>query len=557
MRVNLISNNRNTTGLCQDVDLFQGIFSIVFPDAKFSRVHHSAPSVPEADLNVFFEVINAAHFVYAGKNALIPNPEWTYKTWTPYLSQFDFLWCKTQDAVATFGAYTGDRKPVYTGWSSIAKGVSEKKNYHKAIVVTGKNIFRHPQILIDAYQMFEDVSKLPELHIVYDGTRMNVNVPTALFPKIKLYPDTLPQKKYDELLAECGLAICLSGAEGFGHAVNEAASSGCNLLLSDIPAFQELGYDATWVAGERTESDRLDAIMKCKRKDVMVALDTYTGISFKERKEISKRNANAYLDHHNGWIYHMKSVLQTIEIPEFSLSEGMIPEADLPHVSIITPTKDRLKFMEVCAGMVAAQCYPHEKLEWIVVDDGLNTCEDVIRNIPFAKHVIVMQGKTIAEKRNLGVLHASHPILVHFDDDDVYPSNSILVRVSMLLRTPQPGAVFCTTLPSYDITNYVSFYNVPPSNLSQSERVSEATLAYTRAFWNVRQFPDVTIAEGQKFLEGREDQCRELSPLDIIVSLVHPQTTSSRRAPTTEANGCHYGFSEELFTILSEIGASL
>jgi len=52
--------------------------------------------------------------------------------------------------------------------------------------------------------------------------------------------------------------------------------------------------------------------------------------------------------------------------------------------------------------------------------------------------------------------------------------------------------------------------------------------------------------------------CRELSPQDVIVSLIHKQNTSSRKAPPmAEPNGCHYGFSDELFTLVSEIGASL
>ena len=121
------------------------------------------------------------------------------------------------------------------------------------------------------------------------------------------------------------------------------------------------------------------------------------------------------------------------------------------------------------------------------------------------------------------------------------------------------GAVFCTTLPSYDIANYISFVNVPPLHLTQSERVSEATLAFKKSFWEDCNFDDdVKIAEGNTFILGRENMCREISPQEVIVSLVHPRTTSSRRAPTgMEPNGCHYGFTEDLFKMVSTIGESL
>jgi hypothetical protein len=90
-------------------------------------------------------------------------------------------------------------------------------------------------------------------------------------------------------------------------------------------------------------------------------------------------------------------------------------------------------------------------------------------------------------------------------------------------------------------------------------RVSEATLTHTKGFWEAGKFEDaIHIAEGNSFIRGREHKCREISPQDVIVSLVHPRTTSSRKAPAgMESNGCHYGFSEELFTQLSTLGQEL
>jgi hypothetical protein len=90
-----------------------------------------------------------------------------------------------------------------------------------------------------------------------------------------------------------------------------------------------------------------------------------------------------------------------------------------------------------------------------------------------------------------------------------------------------------------------------------ADRVSEATMAFTRTFWEDRKFPDQQIAEGGAFIRGREQMCREISPQDVIVSLVHKKNTSSRKPPQMETNGCHYGFADELFTLVSEIALTL
>ncbi len=561
MRVNLISNNRNQTGLTHDVDILQGIWHHVFENAKFRRIHHSYPECPEAEINVFFEILNPSLFTYAAINIWIPNPEWTYTAWEPYFSQLDQIWCKTQHAVEIFKKYNPNT--VYTGWSSIAKGVPERKNFTKAIVVSGKNTFRHPQIVINSYLLVKEEfrDKLPDLHVVFDNTRMNVHLPDELSKKVKLYPTTLKQKEYDELLAECGLAICVSSAEGFGHAINEAASTGSLLLTSDIPAFREFDYPSTFYVSQNKEipSDRVDKLYNFKGAEILAQIDKYVGLSFKEKKAISNSIADAYVEKHNKWIETMKTKLKEFEdIQEFSLDKTAIPEDELPGVTIITPTRDRPYFMELCAGCVDSQCYPKDKLEWIVIDDGKDTCEDKIKHIPFARHILELPGKSVAYKRNLGAQLAKFPVIVHFDDDDIYPPNSVLFRVSMLMRRNK-GAVFCTVLPSYDISNYISFVNVPPIHLSQAERVSEATMAYTKTFWEEKGFDEeVKIAEGDSFIRGRENQCRELSPQEIIVSLVHPRTTSSRRAPVgMEPNGCHYGLTEDLFKMISTIGEAL
>jgi len=205
------------------------------------------------------------------------------------------------------------------------------------------------------------------------------------------------------------------------------------------------------------------------------------------------------------------------------------------------------------------QSYPEDKLEWVIVDDGDDPIEDTLIGVPNVKYVKCDPGMTISQKRNLAVESAMYDIMVTMDDDDVYPNNSVLQRVAMMLKEPVKQCGFCTTIPCYDITKFSSFMNVPPMTLTMSERVSEATLVFTRQFWNEGKFDEkVHIGEGNAFIRGREQMCRELSPQDVIVSLIHPKNTSSRKTPTLkEPNGCHYGFNEQLFAMVTQIGEEL
>ena len=140
MRINLIGNF-NSKGLVQDANILRGILTHVYGEPQIRKVHHALPECQEAELNIFIEAVNPTLFSYAGKNVWIPNPEWTYKTWIPYISMMDEIWVKTKEAETIFREFSKNVK--YIGWTSIDKVMSEK-NYSKAIVLVGKNIYRNP-----------------------------------------------------------------------------------------------------------------------------------------------------------------------------------------------------------------------------------------------------------------------------------------------------------------------------------------------------------------------------------------------------------------------------
>jgi hypothetical protein len=138
------------------------------------------------------------------------------------------------------------------------------------------------------------------------------------------------------------------------------------------------------------------------------------------------------------------------------------------------------------------------------------------------------------------------------DDDDHYPPGSVAGRVAWL-RGLGVGCVYCSTLPMYDCSRYISAVNVPPLDLSPIERISEASLCFTRAFFAERGFPaPVDVAEGEGFLVDRLAAAAEIPPEGIIVSFIHGANATSRRVPeSSEPNGCHYGFDDEFFTYIT------
>ena len=568
MRINIIGNHRKGTGVSQDVHILHGLLvHTLGQETQIRHIPHYHPQCPEADVNFFVEVINPSLMLWAGKNVWIPNPEWTYKSWESYAQMVDSIWVKTREAEKLFSQWVDSSKVHYIGWTSIDKGMPDKKNYWKAIVPCGKNIWRNPTPILQAYTRIKRTdpslyNSLPELHIVHDPQAIPLApVPEEFAKKIKFHT-TLPESEYDDLLRECGLCICTSAAEGFGHAVNEAMSVGCLLLLSPIDAFRELAEEVLWVSNSKVtpHPQCLGQLEDVDVESVIDSLVVYCTSQFLWKTKRTQIVRSEYEERHKRFVESFTEHLKTFfaGVSEFSLEKTMPPEADLPKVSVITITRDRRAFIPLAKYCMIAQSYPEDKLEWVIVDDGKDQIKDLVSDIPFVKYILVDEPMTIGAKRNLAIEKASHDILVMMDDDDVYPNNSILTRVAHLLATPQKECLLSSVIPCYDIHEKKSFMNVPPMQLGMADRVSEATMCFTRKFWEDRKFPDQQIAEGGAFLRGRESMCREMSPQEIIVSLTHKKTTSSRKPPAgMEQNGCHYGFADELFTLVSEIGDSL
>ena len=113
-------------------------------------------------------------------------------------------------------------------------------------------------------------------------------------------------------------------------------------------------------------------------------------------------------------------------------------ENDCPRVSICTPTFNRRPFFKGLIDSIHAQNYPKDKIEWIIVDDGSDKIEDLVKDIPFVKYFYT-EKMPLGKKRNFMHDQCSfkndNDIVIYFDDDDYYPKERISHAVDKLTST--------------------------------------------------------------------------------------------------------------------------
>uniref|UniRef100_A0A6C0EUJ3 Glycosyltransferase 2-like domain-containing protein n=1 Tax=viral metagenome TaxID=1070528 RepID=A0A6C0EUJ3_9ZZZZ len=211
----------------------------------------------------------------------------------------------------------------------------------------------------------------------------------------------------------------------------------------------------------------------------------------------------------------------------------------LPRVSICTPTFNRRPFFKGLIDSVLAQKYPKDKIEWIIVDDGTDKIEDLLKDIPFVKYISV-EKMTLGRKRNFMHEQCSFKndddIIVYMDDDDYYPVERISHSVEKLTG--------CSALCAGSSEIYIWFntlnkmYRFGPYGPNHS---TAGTFAFKRELLKQTSYEDnALLAEEKHFLKNYTIPFVQLDPLKTILVISHEQNTfDKRRLINPENKQCH------------------
>jgi len=196
----------------------------------------------------------------------------------------------------------------------------------------------------------------------------------------------------------------------------------------------------------------------------------------------------------------------------------------LPFVSVVTPTRNRRRFVPMLLRLFRAQTWAADRLELVVADDGDDPVGDLVADDPRVQYVRSRRRLTIGAKRNLCASVARGEILVHMDDDDWYPADRVASCVTALADTELVGK------------SELWVYHVASARILLYPAVSEGhacagPLAYRRSYWERRHFPDVMTGEEPYFLDEYRAPLRQLpEPAErVALCIAHGENRIGKR----------------------------
>ena len=151
-----------------------------------------------------------------------------------------------------------------------------------------------------------------------------------------------------------------------------------------------------------------------------------------------------------------------------------------PFVSIITPTYNRRKFIPRLISYILKQTYPRERMEWVLLDDGTDSVEDLIAPYKSKLEIQYIRSEeklTIGAKRNRLHAMARGEILVTMDDDDWYSPERVSHAVASLRS--HKGRIAGASRNHLYFTDDGSIWAVGPYGTNHA---TFGTMAYTKKY---------------------------------------------------------------------------
>lgn len=225
----------------------------------------------------------------------------------------------------------------------------------------------------------------------------------------------------------------------------------------------------------------------------------------------------------------------------------------LPHVSLITPTYNRQQFWRNTARMMMKQDYPHELMEWVIIDDSDNgdlrgeeefkhdpAFDIKIRFYKFSSKV------SLAQKRNHLNRQATGKYIINIDDDDYYPPTRVSHAVEILEREGTPLVGSSKMYMYYTRDNTV--YQLGPY---ADNHGTAATMAYTKEYTKTHDYGTGDYAEEGTFSEQWKTPMAQLEPMKTVLAMSHSNNTIEKTMFLEQKNG-QVGQSINLTTLTLE-----
>jgi len=203
----------------------------------------------------------------------------------------------------------------------------------------------------------------------------------------------------------------------------------------------------------------------------------------------------------------------------------------MEKISILIPTYNRSKFIQLCIMNILRQDYPKELLEVIILDDSDSQTpfienEEYIKKVLFPiklNYIKQKQRMTIGEKRNKLIKLSKNKIICFMDDDDIYLPTYISYSYKTL-KDNKAGLVGSNQM--MFIYPHNDFKSTGIDCGEKKFFIHEATMMMTKKWYNSsNKFEKSSKGEGVELIQANDKKVFITDIRQLMVCICHKNNT--------------------------------
>lgn len=306
----LIIGKDSKYGLTKDSLLLEdAIRSAGLPHVIGRADHKSRPLMERifrtrrARIAIHVERVYPAWYSAAAIHYLLPNQERYPRRQLGRLKHVDLVLCKSRHAVDVFsreGAST-----FHLGFTSEdRKSPDSVKNPARFVHIAGASTLKGTEAVLAAWQAHP---QWPELTLV-----MNARLAPATVPaNVRLISTYLDDAEMKQLQNACGIHLCPSQAEGWGHYIVEAMSTGAVVITTDAPPMNELvtAGSGIRVAVASSSARHLGTCYQVDQPALEAAVNQVIRMDSAEKARIGRQARHDFEAIHSGFLERLQTLL--------------------------------------------------------------------------------------------------------------------------------------------------------------------------------------------------------------------------------------------------------
>ncbi len=255
-------------------------FKVECVDPRKRNLFHRFFGTKQADLAIHFERIGPAWLNAAPKHALLPQQERYPKRLIRRLKKIDMIFAQTRHAEKIFSDL--NCPTVFTGFMSRDRFLPDvEKNWNRFFHLAGGSTLKGTE---DILALWAKHPEWPELVVV----QKKDNAPRTVPSNVTLFTGHIAEAELQRLQNECGIHLCPSRSEGWGHHLHEGMSCGALVLTTNAPPMNEFinAENGILVPFSRQEPRHLGVNYYVDVKALEIALVSVIGMPVKAKSSL-------------------------------------------------------------------------------------------------------------------------------------------------------------------------------------------------------------------------------------------------------------------------------